>query len=89
LAVSAQPDAGTQVIHILQMGHPTRVHDAKHDLCFELAHGIFAEHGDLCLVRFGEEISNRILDNRRFVIVVDIFDTEGLETGHRSDPCFE
>ena len=50
LAERAQPDAGAQVVHLLQVRHPTDVDDIEHDLAAELLERVFSERGLLAAV---------------------------------------
>ena len=43
LAKAAQADAGLEVVHLLQIVHPTGIDDAQHDLGVELAHQVLAQ----------------------------------------------
>ncbi len=43
LAEAAQADALLEIVHLLQVPHPTGVDDAQHDLAIELLHELVAQ----------------------------------------------
>ena len=59
LAKAAQADTGLEVVHFLQVVHPTRIDDAQHDLGIELAHQVLAQSLGLhvvALLNIGQDI---------------------------------